>query len=136
MKQNNKTDFILDKNQVVKKYTCSSRKAGGQNLNRVHTCVVLTHLPTGIIVRSEETRNQGKNEEIAWKRLYDKLKDIEENKSELKNNSYRNNQIGSGGRGNGKRRTYRIKDNLVIDYITGKECRWLDFQKGKIELLF
>lgn len=135
MKQNIKTSFILNKNEVVKSYIRSSKKAGGQNLNKVSSCVQLTHIPTGIQVKVQDTRDQCKNEILAWQRLSDKLKEIEDNKFDLKNNSYRNNQIGNGGRGDGKRRTYRVKDNLVIDHLTGKECRWIDFLKGKLELL-
>lgn len=127
------TDFKLNHNDIVKQYTCS-RGNGGQNVNRLKTCVVLTHIPTGIMVRSEETRNQGKNEELAYQRLHDKLKSIEDKKNYEKNKNYRNNQIGDGSRGT-KRRTYRIREDIVNDHITGKSCRWKDILKGKIELL-
>ena len=53
-----------------------------------------------------------------------------------KNKDYRNNQIGNGSRGGQKRRTYRIREDIVLDHITGKSCRWKDILKGKIELLF
>lgn len=129
-----KNEFKLNHSEITKQYTCS-RGSGGQNVNRIHSCVVLTHIPTGIMVRSEETRNQGKNEELAYQRLYEKLKFIEDNKNYEKNKSYRNDQIGNGSRGGQKRRTYRIKDDVVTDHITGKECRWKDILKGKIELL-
>jgi len=129
------TDFKLNHNDIVKQYTCS-RGAGGQNINRRHTCVILTHVPTGIMVRSEEARNQEKNEEIAYRRLYDRLKSIEDNKNYEKNKNYRNDQIGNGSRGGQKRRTYRIREDIVTDHLTGKSCRWKDILKGRIELLF
>lgn len=131
----NKNDFKLNKNDVIKSYIRSSKKAGGQNLNKVSSCVQLTHIPTGIQLKVQDTRDQYKNEIIAWERLYEKLKSIEDNKNYEKNKKYRNDQIGNGSRGGTKRRTYRIKDDVVIDHITGKECRWKDILKGKIELL-
>jgi len=46
----------------------------------------------------------------------------------------RRDQIGNGDRGD-KRRTYRVKDAIVIDHITNKTCSLKDILKGKIELL-
>lgn len=131
---NKKSSFKLNRNEVDKKYTCSRGK-GGQNVNRIQSCVVLTHIPTGIQVRSEETRYQAKNEEIAWKRLEEKLKNIYDLNQYNNLKDIRANQIGEGERSD-KRRTYREKDNLVIDHITGKKASWKDIMKGKIELLF
>ena len=125
--------FDLNLKDITKKYIRSSG-TGGQNVNKVATCVQLTHIPTGIQVKVQDTRDQHKNEEIAFKRLFNKLQILEEKKHNKKIKNYRNNQIGDGGRG-GKKRTYRIKDGIVIDHVTNKQCRWKDVLKGKIELL-
>lgn len=135
MKSEKESDYKLDRKLVTKKYIRSSKKAGGQNLNKVSSCVQLTHIPTGIQVKVQDTRDQCKNEIIAWNRLSDKLKLIETDKNYEKNKNYRNNQIGDGSRGT-KRRTYRLRDDIVIDHITNKKCTWKDIYRGKIELLF
>jgi protein subunit release factor A len=46
----------------------------------------------------------------------------------------RSSQIGNGERGN-KKRTYRVKDNVVIDHDTNKKVQLKEFIKGRIELL-
>lgn len=134
MKPEKDLEFKLDKNDVIKSYIRSSKKAGGQHLNKVSSCVQLTHIPTGIQVKIQDTRDQLKNEIIAWNILTEKLKLIKDKKNYEENRQYRNDQIGDGSRGT-RRRTYRIRENIVIDHITGKNCRWKDFLKGKIDLI-
>ena len=126
--------FVMNNNDIRKAYIRSSKK-GGQNVNKVSSCVQLTHMPTGIQVKVQDTRDQYKNEEIAYKRLFDKLKVIDDAKKYEVIDNYRKDQIGEHGRGN-KRRTYRLKEDLVIDHLTGKTCRWKDITKGRIESLF
>jgi len=94
----------------------------------------LIHKPTGIIVRSEENRTQGKNEDAAWKRLEEKLGEIHNGKDEEKVKENRFNQIGYGNR-NDKRRTYREQDGFVLDHITNKRITIKELYKGNIKQL-
>jgi protein subunit release factor B len=48
---------------------------GGQNVNKVATCVILTHRPTRLSVRCEEERTQGMNRFYARRRLADKMEE-------------------------------------------------------------
>ncbi len=70
----------LHKEDVVESFVRSSGP-GGQNVNKVSTCVVLYHKPTGIIVKCREFRTQYQNRQQAWKLLREALQERQEQES-------------------------------------------------------
>jgi protein subunit release factor B len=50
--------------------------AGGQNVNKVATCVQLHYAPRRVLVKMQEHRTQASNRLAAWKLLAERLSDL------------------------------------------------------------
>lgn len=61
--------------QDLEEHFVRSSGRGGQHVNKVATCVVLTHRPSGLTVRCQEERSQGLNRFLARRRLVDKMEE-------------------------------------------------------------
>lgn len=57
--------------------TTRSGGAGGQAVNKISSCIILKHLPSGIQIRSQTERSQHENRRLALKLLKAKLYDLE-----------------------------------------------------------
>ncbi len=57
----------------IQEHFVRSGGAGGQNVNKTSTCVVLKHLPTGIEVKCQIDRSQAVNRFLARRILLEKL---------------------------------------------------------------
>lgn len=125
--------FEINKSDVERWFTRGTGN-GGQNRNKVETVVCLKHIPTGIIVKCQEQRTQKQNEERAWEILKYKLENVYLQSNQTQKAFDKKEQVGSGCRSD-KRRTYRVKEDLVVDHLTNKSSTLKNIYKGKIELL-
>ena len=107
---------------------------GGQHKNTTDSCVVITHIPTGIkVVR--DGRSQHKNKDEALSEIKERLNVFYQGNHMNKVSKERKVQIGTGNRGSEKKRTYNQKMDLVIDHESDKSTSLKQFMKGKLELL-
>jgi peptide chain release factor 1 len=89
--------------------------AGGQHVNRTESGVRFTHLPTGAVAESTESRSQHKNREIAMGRLVQQIREAQLQKEASALASARRSLVGSGDRSE-KIRTYNWPQNRVTDH--------------------
>lgn len=108
------TDFEL-KPQDVRIDVQRATGPGGQNVNKRETAVRVIHLPTGIIVVSQEERTQQSNKEAAMSIMRSKLLAIKKEEETKAKSEIRKTQIGTGDRSD-KIRTYNFPQDRVTDH--------------------
>lgn len=92
---------------------------GGQSVNTTDSAVRVTHIPTGIIVTSQNTKSQHQNKETALKVLQNKLLRIQKEEIANKLGKIRSEHI-SGGDRSAKIRTYNFQQSRITDHRVGK----------------
>ena len=133
LEKNQTNSYNLDKKDVRVIFSKGSGP-GGQNKNKVVTCVELRHEPTGISVRIDG-RSRKQNEDVAWAELEKRLNDLSARDNSRKNADIKRGQIGVSNRAN-KIRTYNEKMGIVINHLNDKTITFRELYKGNIDKLY
>lgn len=104
---------------------------GGQHKNKVETCVVIEHIPSGLTEKCQDTRSKQRNLKLVTDRINKKIQDYYDNilnkqKKEKRDELIRNSKVV---------RAYNFSRNEVYDHRRKVKADLKKVLNGNIDLL-
>ena len=125
------TEWVIP-DQEIEVLTTKDSGPGGQHRNKTESAVIMKHRPTGIKVKAS-AKSQHQNRKSARAMLERRVAELRKQGQIDQHNATRRNQVGSGMRGD-KVRTYRTRDNRVVDDRTGRKVSLKKVLQGELNL--
>lgn len=101
-------ELQVEEDDLVETFIRGSGK-GGQKVNKTSSCVQLRHIPSGIVLRCQQSRSQAMNRFLVRRELCDRLEEVQTGKT-LKRDAERAKM-----RRQKARRSRRTKQKLLDD---------------------
>ncbi len=99
---------------------------GGQSVNTTDSAVRILHIPTGIIVTSQQGKSQHKNKDLAMSVLASKLKDLEIEKRSTAAKEIKQEAVANSERSS-KVRTFNFPQSRITDHRIHKS--WFNIEE-------